>query len=465
MRLLLVLLVLVNWLFAASPVISGNYESGTFDNGKYPLLFEMHNMTVGKGRPSFIYPSRNPVFRSDLCDSCFWKMNGDLKASGWNIGFSGEISTSGFVDSVDFDLSVKLNWIRESKKNFVEVDGESVHEIWDDGDNWINYTRYRGHVGYNYSWLRLELGRDAMHWGPGYYNNLTLNRQAIPYNYFSAYLDFGLFRVVSFYSKLRIDSANVYTHKNDTRNLYGHRYELSVGNATIAVNELQLIYNENNSWLFAPVVPLFIEKGNYSENNNNGAISFDASYRFGRFARVYGEFFLDDMDSPIAVVKSKFLDSEWAWMIGAQISHDFFMKSSFLQLGSVIEISRIEQLVYTHYASYQGQMANAGFPLGGPLGPNSRTIDFLMYGKLIQRNGDIWIASLKQEFLWKGNNYGSQLNENIRQGGVVEKREYLGGAKMKYRMTTTLAYESFHWGASADFGYDVESCVNVWVKW
>ena len=468
MRVLLIVLLLASALFAASPVISGNYEVGAFRNGENPLLFEMHKLTVGEGRQSFAYPSRNRVFRGELCDFCFWKTNGNVSASVWNTGFGGEAFFAGFVDSVDFDMDAKFNWIRESDKSFAELDGESVHEVWDDGEDWINYTRYRGHFGYNYAWLRLEMGHDAMHWGPGYYNNLTLNRQAVPYNYVSVDLHFGPLRVISFYGKLRIDSANVYTHEDDNRNLYGHRYEIALGNATFGVNELQIVYRENNPWLLTPVFPMFIEKGNYSELNNNGSLSFDANYRFNRLARIYGEFYLDDMESPMTVIENEYMDSEWAWMLGTQIGHDFLLRGDLLQLGTIFEISRVEQLVYSHYASYQGQMANAGKPLGNPMGPNSRKIDWLIYGKYAQNNGNTWIASLQQEFSWKGNNYGSDINQDIIPGVSPKmKKNYLGGAKMYYSITPTLTFERPHYGLIGTFrlGYEAESNIKGWVRW
>lgn len=465
---LLIVLVFASALFAASPVVSANYDIGSFGNGTFPLLFEMHKIMVGGGAQSFVYPSRNQEFRGKLCDSCFWKTNGNVSASVWNSGFGGEAFFAGFIDSVDFDIDAKFNWIRESNKNFAVLDGESVHEVWDDGPSWINYTRYRGHLGYNYAWLRMEFGHDAMHWGPGYYNNLTLNRHAVPYNYFMIDLHFGPLRVVSFYSKLRIDSANVYTHKGYDRYLYGHRYELAVGNATFGVNELQIVYNENNPWLLTPIFPMFIEKGNYSELNNNGALSFDVNYRFSHLARIYGEFYLDDMDSPITVIKNEYMNSEWAWMIGTQIGHDFALGEDFLQLGTVFEIAHIEQLVYSHYTSYQGQMANAGKPLGNPMGPNSRKIDWLIYGKFVQNNGSTWIASLQQEFSWKGNNYGSDINQDIRPGvSPTMKKHYLAGAKMHYSITPTLTFERSHYGFTGSFrlGYEAESNIKGWVLW
>lgn len=466
MRLLLIVLVLASALFAASPVVSGNYEVGAFGNGEFPLLFEMHKITVGEGRQSFVYPSRNCDFHGELCDSCFWKTNGNISASVWNSGFGGEAFFAGFVDSVDFDIDVKFNWIRESDKIFAELDGESVHEVWDDGGDWINYTRFRGHFGYNYAWLRLEMGHDAMHWGPAYYNNLTLNRRAVPYNYFSVDFHFGPLRVISFYGRMRIDSANVYTHEYDDRNLYGHRYELALGNATFGINELQMVHNENNPWLLVPVFPLFIEKGNYSEINNNGAISLDANYRIGHLARIYGEFYLDDMESPITVIKNEYMNSEWAWMLGAQIGHDFTVRGKQVQTGSVFEFTHMEQLVYTHFRADEAQMANAGRPIGNPSGPNSRNIDWLLYGKVLVGNTTL-IFSLLNSWFWKGTVFGSYLNENMVPKMETIPKNYLGGAKMHYSITPTLTFERPHYGLTGSFrfGYEAESNVKGWVRW
>lgn len=463
MRYLLLFLALVEIANAKSPVVSPNYDGGTFSKGEYPLLFELHDQTIGSNRQSFAFPLRNKNFRIDSLKR--WELAADFSAHVWNLGLGGEIFASGFVDSLDFDIDAKFNWLHASKE-FSKVDGESVHELWDDGDDWVNYTRYRGHVGYNYSWLRFEVGRDAMHWGPGYYNNLTLNRQAVPYNYVSVDLTFGPLRVLSFYSKLRIDSANVYTHKNDNRNFYGHRYEIAIGDATIAVNELQTIYNENNFWLLVPVFPLFMEKGNYSEVNNNGAVSFDFNYRFSDVARIYGEFYLDDMESPVAVLKNEYMDSEWAWMVGAQIGKKLFLGQNLVNIGSVFEFTHVEQLVYTHFKSDEAQMANAGRPVGNQSGPNSRNIDWFVYSSLTCGKHAFY-AFLHNAWFWKGTVFGSFINENMVPKMDKMPKDYLGGAKMHYRVSPSVAYENARWGASAEFvfGYNSESSVKAWVRW
>lgn len=449
------------------PVKTANYDSCPFGSAVPPLLMEYHDYTTGEMRQRFAFPVRNFAYRSDSANQAKIGLS-DIHPLGEisDDGFSAGVMTAGYADSLDFDIDVRFNWIHSSK-DFSEIDGESVHELWDDGDDWVNYSRYRGHMGMNYAWLRMELGHDAMHWGPGYFNNLTLNRQANPYNYVSVDLTFSALRVLSFYSKLRIDSANVYTHEDDDRNFYGHRYELALGNLTIGMSEIQLIYNNNNPWLFTPVIPLFIEKGNYEEAQNNGALSFDFNYRLLRTVRIYGEFFLDDMDSPFAVIENEYMNSEWAWMLGIQAAHDVDLNTSKMQIGSVFEVARIEQLVYSHYDSFQGQLANAGRVLGNPAGPNSLSIDWLAYSRWMRGNHSVY-AALRNTWTWKGSVYGSDFNQSIVAGVSPKMRkDYLGGAHMHYRITPLLAYETIHWGMSAElgFGYNAEKTAKAWVRW
>jgi hypothetical protein len=356
------------------------------------------------------------------------------------------VSTSGFMDSLDFDVNAAFYVERHNHKNPPSVDRlETGWILWDNEErNAINYKHFQGHLGFNYSWLRLELGHDALHWGPGFYNNLTLNRQAVPYGYFSIDLTFGPLRVISFYSSLEIDSVGSHIHAQGDRNLYGHRYELALGNATFGISEIQVIYNNNNAWLLVPVYPLFIEKGNYTERSNNGAISLDVNYRILQTARVYGEFYLDDFYSPLAIVENKKLDSQWALMLGMQVAHDFTVKSLYLEVGSIFEYARVDQRIYTHYEPDEGQIANSGHPLGNQQGPNSQTIDWTLYSQL---NKTVFI-SIRNTWLWKGNVYGSELNTKWIGTGRNIKKDFLGGAKMKYALTPMLAYNINRWQCS-----------------
>ena len=450
-----------------SPVISAN-PYAAFSNGNaylqqgVPLLLEYHCLTTGDSRQRFAYPQRNYEFRSakkkytssvdalqmgadiNLNVSLFTDFTDGAPDDYTLPGFSAGISAAGYADSLDFDFNAALYMERHDIENPHTVDHqETGWVLWDhDGGDVINYKRMHGHFGLNYAWLRLEMGRDALHWGPGIYNNLTLNRQAVPYRYASIDLVFGPLRVISFYGSLEIDSVGSRTNAHGDRNLYGHRYELALGNATFGMSEIQTIYNENNAWLLVPIYPLFMEKGNYTEHNNNGALAFDANYRIMRSARIYSEFHIDDIQSPIALVENKYVSTHWAWLAGAQVAHDFKFDKYELQLGSIFEYARVDQRVYTHYEPNEAQLANAGYPLGNQLGPNSQTIDWLLYSQI----NNTLFAGVRNTWQWKGNVYGSDLNGKWESD--EKKKNFLGGAKMKYSFTPMLAYHSDCWNVS-----------------
>lgn len=453
---------------STGPIISANPDASLANGNAYlqqgvPLLFEYHRLTTGDSRQRFGYPQRNYSFRGaskrfiSSVDGLHYGLDGNLHIGAFSTynhtdddsvlpGGYGGISASGYIDSLDFDFNAALYVERHDIENPHTVDHqETGWVLWDhDGGDVINYKRMQGHFGLNYAWLRLEMGRDALHWGPGFYNNLTLNRQAVPYGYFSVDLVFGPFRVISFYSKLEIDSVGTKIHSDGRRHLYGHRYELALGNATFGMSEIQVIYNNNNPWLLVPIFPQFMEKGNYTERSNNGAIAFDANYKLFRFARVYGEFYLEDFDNPMAVIENEDLNSQWALMLGTQIALDFTIAQHKVELGSVFEYARVDQRVYTHYEPNEGQMANAGYPLGHPLGPNSQSIDWMVYSQL----NKAFFVGLRNNWSWKGNVYGSELNSRWVPGSNDGYKDFLGGAKMEYSMTPMVAYNSTRWGCS-----------------
>ena len=355
-------------------------------------------------------------------------------------GIDGGLYLRGFIDSVDFVLDARIyseghsaKWPRSYDREFLEVQNDEKKS----GADYVSYARYRTHFAFNYDWLRLDFGRDVMHWGPGYYNNLSLNQFAAPYNMMSLDLMIGPLRVMSFYADLRIFSSMDPRNKDSSRNLFGHRYELAVGNATFGLSELTVLYDDMKPWLFVPTAPLFMEKGNYSESSNNGSLSFDFNYRLFNSVRLYTEFFLDDMDSPISLIRNDNIEAKWAWMAGFQAGHDFYYKGHKIEAGTIFEFARVEPYVYTHFKQNTAQEAHLGYPLGNQGGPNSRTIDWNLFARL---DGHIF-ASIRQTWFWKGTDYGSAVNDTTPDAHNLKKKSFLRGAKLKYSLTPAISYE------------------------
>ena len=453
-----------------SPVISSERTRNLRGLDYAPMLFEYHRQTVDDGRHFFIYPRRDTTFQKD-----FYKNHGnamaffesdsasshkfaiavspilgiDYKSSSalgdtiWP-AIDGGLFIRGFADSLDFDLDARIysegHAAKKPKSYDHEVFDVQSKDRGDGGIDYVSFARYRAHLALNYSWARLQLARDVLHWGPGYYNNLSLNQFALPYNMLSLDLTFGPLRIYSVYADLRVNSWSYSKDNLNDRNLYAHRYELALKNVTFGISELQILYNENKPWLFVPVAPLFIEKGNYSERVNNGALAVDFNVQLFKLARIYGEFFLDDMESPYAVYQNRYSNNRWAAMLGLQVARDTEIKGKLLQLGTIAEIARVEPYTYCHYDTAQAQMAHLGLPLGNPNGPNSLAIDWTLYSRLFWNHSASIFFGLHNKWLWKGIDRGSDINDPYK----TVRKKFTDKAPLQYTIAPSVNYSGYH---------------------
>lgn len=452
---------------ASSPVVGPERPYTLRTLASTPLLYQFHAIGTRESRQSFYYPQRDSAWRRnnqhDSTAVLAWRGNNAFVAASlvggtdWRGGkalgdtitaYDGGVYLRGFKDSVEFWLDARIfnedhtaQSPRSFDREFLEVQDEEINgEL-----SYTSYARYRGHLSVHLGWSRLDFARDVQHWGPGYYNNLTLNQYAVPYNQMSLETQVGPLTVLSLYGDLRISNQSMSDDNIPSRNLYGHRYELEFGNTLLGVSELTVLYDLNKPWLFVPIVPLFMEKGQYSENRNNGSISFDASQRLPFGTRIYSEFFIDDFESPISLVKNDNIEAKWAWMGGVQIAQNVGR----WELGSLAEYARVEPYVYSHFIASTAQIEHLGQPLGAPAGPNSQTIDWLAYGRYSQQVN----LQLRQRFAWKGTDYGSAINDTTpTMNHHSTPKSFLKGAKMQYTVYPSLAYDGHLFSYSAEIG-------------
>lgn len=491
--------------FAASPVLGPENVRNLRLLETSPMLFEMHRVTTGNERQFFAYPRRDTTFRKNFLKSennallgydnvyggfvngrvadtltkmpkmalaislvggMDYRGGETLNDTIWP-SIDGGIYIRGFADSVDFVLDARIYDEGHSAMSPKSFDGEFLEIQREENNSGIEYTsyaRYRTHFALNYGWARLDFGRDVMHWGPGYYNNLTLNQFALPYNMLSLDMQFGPLRVLSFYGDLRIYNSMSMKNKDQTRDLFGHRYEVAVGDLTFGVSELQVLYNNMKPWLFVPTAPLFMEKGNFSEDSNNGSLSMDLNYRLFNSVRIYTEFFLDDMESPVSLIKNDNIEAKWAWMAGLHAAHDFDIKGHLLETGTIAEYARIEPYVYSHFHPNTAQIAHLGRPLGSQNGPNSQTIDWTVYARYDKHI----FASVRNTWLWKGKDWGSAVSDTTpRKNHMKLPKEFLKDAKMQYSLTPSISYEGQYvsYMGEVTFFDDKKVYVRAGFKW
>ena len=479
---------------SAAPTVGAERTRNLRQLDYAPLLMEYHGQTVGDSRQFFTYPRRNRDFIRD-----FEKENGsslayfvDSLGSGTSAhrfaiaaspllgldyrggealgdtiwpGIDGGLYLRGYVDSLDFDLDARIYAENHSALRTLSFDGEIFDvqtEAGNAGADYVSYARYRAHLAFNYAYARLCLARDVLHWGPGFYNNLSMNQFALPYNMFTFDFFFGPLRIFSAYGDLRIDDWRGIRKKLgdvdlNERSMYAHRYELSLfgGDFTLGMSEIQILYNQEKPWLFVPVVPLFMEKGNYSERVNNGALAFDMNYRLFNSVRFYGEFFLDDMESPIALYENEYSNNRWAGMLGMHAAHDFTIGKRTLKAGAIAEIARVEPYTYGHYDISYAQIANMGEPLGNPNGPNSLSVDWALYGNLPIADMHSVFFGFRNQWLWKGTDLGSDINDPYK---TVKKR-FIHDSKLHYNATPSVNYTGNFVSFTGEFTFGSDPAV------
>lgn len=426
-----------------------------------PMLWEFHRITSSYANQKYMYPQRDSAWRrnaAELEHNALLRYSSDRAFLATSIvggidyrggetlgdtiwpGVDGGLYLRGFVDSLEFVLDARIYAEGHSAVRPQSYDGEYMD--FQSGDNndgleYLSYARYRGHMALNMGFARLDLGRDVVHWGPGFYNNLTLNQFSLPFNMATLEVVVGPLTVMSLYGDLRIYKGNVTEKNKEARNLYGHRYELNLGDLVFGVSELQVVYDDSNPWLLLPIVPLFMEKGNFTESGNNGSLSFDINYRLLNMVRFYSEFFLDDMQSPISLIENDNVQAKWAWMIGSHFSKNVFLRKHMVEAGSLVEYARVEPYVYSHFKENTAQFAHLEVPLGNQGGPNSQTVDWLAYARV---DGRLTLG-LRHRWFWKGTDYGSALNDTTPNNHVNVPKKFLFGADMKYSLTPSIGYE------------------------
>lgn len=323
----------------------------------------------------------------------------------------GGVLLSGHKGIASFALDTRLFNETVEGRNWTSYDGDAV-DYQDAGvtgsASYLSYSRYRGNLSLDLPFGRLEAGRDAAQWGPALMGNLVFNAAAVPFNQFAFTTHIGPVSVRSLYGDIRATGAGGIRAENA---LYAHRYELRLGrNFLLGVSEQLILYGEDKPYLFTPVFPLFIAKSFLREDNNNGNLAFDAAWRWPGRLLAYGEFLLDDMESPSSLLFKDYAQNKWGALAGLHAPFSMGGHPG----GAVFEAVRIEPWVYTHFRDFPAPAANADLPLGNPLGPNVLDLRARLYLRGPDRGGvtgmlpgSDWYLGLTTALTWKGTGRGS----------------------------------------------------------
>jgi hypothetical protein len=299
---------------------------------------------------------------------------------------------------------------------------------------YTSYARYRGDFTLDTRLGRLIAARDAAHWGPALFSNLTFQQNAVPFDQIVYQADLGPLRVTSLYGDLIVGPSAAFSEANlKGKSLYAHRYELKLGHDwLVGLSEQLFLYGQNRPFLFIPIYPLFIAKGFMYEEANNGNLAMDISYRIRQYAHIYGEFLLDDLESPSSLLFKQYSQNKWGLLVGA---HTVFNTQAGTT-GAIAEYSRLEPWVYTHFTPYSAQAANLGYSLGNPYGPNSEAFHLKFYFRSVR---GIYIGAL-QTLTWKGSDAGSSIDDPAPREATTPKSFLAGSLSPDYLIQPELTW-------------------------
>lgn len=343
-------------------------------------------------------------------------LGGDVSAT--EAGFR----TVGHKGIASFSLDARL-FAENAGRDWTSYDGENVDvqsgEV-TGSSSYLSYARYRGELALDLPFGRLTAGRDAAHWGPALMGSLVFNQDGIPFNQYTFTTHLGPVTVHSLHGDLRAAGAE---SQSPEKSLYAHRYELRLGqNVLVGISEQLIMVNLDKPYLFVPVFPLFIAKGFMHENSNNGNIAFDLSWRRPGLGLFYGEFLLDDLESPSSLVTKDYQQNKWGALAGTHIPFNLGSAEG----GVIAEATRIEPWVYTHFNDFPAQATNLDRPLGNPLGPNVLDLRSRFYyrrGAWIQAYLAMTVAAT-----WKGTGPGSDAMDTYDADSGLQPKHFLQGA-------------------------------------
>lgn len=431
-------------LHAASPDLRLSDPRTLRTPGVPPLVLAFHERTLETGKVSHTLPDIDtsnsvrglPLLRTADSSLVFlpkagfeWRNPGGDGQFAFDAG--GELR--GRTDHLAFWVDARIV-SAQTRDSRVSWDGQ-YQEFQAEGSNsrvdYTSYSRYEGKLSYEGGLGRIGLGRTRAHWGPSYSYPLVLGGHAAPVPMIDWTSRWRDFQVRTLWASLAIDGDGAFRNNSHSRSLYGHRYEwLATNWVTFGASEALIVYDREEPAALFPFAPLFMEKGQGLESDNNGELSFDAEIRPVRGWRLFGEFLVDDVSEPTSLFNDMW-KNRWAYSIG---SHGAW-ETDQMEYGVILEYSRVEPWVYAHYAANTAQATTQGFLLGNPSGPNSRSIKTTFYGA-----GAGFGVEGSAEWIWKGTDLGSRWTDTLTDNETTTKTFLANGGRLNCRAEIHLGW-------------------------
>ena len=300
--------------------------------------------------------------------------------------------------NLSFDAFAEINTDKQSGLEYSWHDfepylGYPYAQLGDNGRTWDFFKARTDWQATPY--FKLSGGYDYISFGPARHNKLALrggdfywraiqdtSEQAYikrpvptPFAAFELSLDF-----VS-YSQYAMQLKN---WKDYTKYLHAHRLAFNVSdNFSFGLTET-IVYGSRPPGLYGddereerrsmeviyvlPFVPYLFAQS-YGGDRENTGMSADFSWKLFKMFELYGELFIDDLNTITSFFDDTWWGNKWAASIGVAIDS---AKIGVFNWDYNFEYTQIEPWVYTHHKGPGSDYSHFGNSLGSDLGPNSR---------------------------------------------------------------------------------------------
>lgn len=220
-------------------------------------------------------------------------------------------------------------------------------------------------------WLRIQVGRDEIDWGPGFHSGLALTRNMPPAD---------MIRLSSRFRRFAFSSAHLFLRSPlGAKYMAAHRIDFLLrpglqlgGGETVVYGSRDIEMDYLN-----PLMLYHIAEHHLGDRDNN-TLFLNLSCTLLPGARLYAEYFIDDMTSTESL--TRYYGNKFAFLTGALWSDPLGARNLDLRL----EYSRVEPFVYAHHDSIN-IYTHYDKVIGHWLGPNSDSA-FLLAGYQLGRD-------------------------------------------------------------------------------
>jgi len=279
--------------------------------------------------------------------------------------------------------------------------------------------------------IDFETAIDYMRSGPAVFYPLTFSGYAPPLTYFRTHVDLAVMEYFHSFGLLRCQ-------KDRDKFFYAHRLQIPipalraiaginesiVGGSTAEMAQIDSLRPEyygierHFEWVYMiPFVPYAFAE-HYTGDRDNSVLSLDLSLFLPKAFRWYAEFFVDDITTPWTIFGDDW-GNKWALTAGVEYFGVVFEKD----IHGLVEYSRVEPWVYTHFYGGSHSYTHFGQSLGSALGPNSAGLVFL--GELSLHRAHS-LGVLLRNTRMNTSVRGGSIDDVFQKNSDVETKEFLG---------------------------------------